>query len=327
MKKLIVLSALLLTFTIFAQQDVVAIVNGINITMDEWNREANVQKLLTELQNSNPTFYDVLTSSQEGLIVIERYRLKVLDQLMRKILFVQFAEKLNVSPDDKSVRTDVDTEIKKMLSDLKMTESQLNEYLVQFGMGTLEDYKQRLYFNRRYSLSVSNVYALYLKDTKVTDDEIKAYYDKNKDKYTTPAQYDLLAFKTKDRTVADSIRKDVVAGLSADEISKKYNISALVNGYINHNDTTKIPQSLWIYITSTIKGTTLPVQTTQGEFYVIRVRDVKVSSTRPLTEVSEEIRKELLTQKQEQITKKVLSDFDEFIKSSKIQILYKSSLK
>ena len=73
MKKLTVFLVLLISLLTFAQQDIVAVVNGRNITMDEWNREANVQKLLLEIQNSNPTFYKVLTTSTEGAILIERY--------------------------------------------------------------------------------------------------------------------------------------------------------------------------------------------------------------------------------------------------------------
>jgi len=327
MKKVSLVILLIFTAVMFAQQDVVAVVNGRNITIDEWNREANVQKLLAEIQNSNPTFYDVLTNTQEGMILIERYKLKVLDQFIRKILFIQFAEKLNVAPEDKIAKADVDAEIAKMLSELKVTEAQLNEYFIQNGLGTLDDYKQRLYFQRKYSLSVFNVSELYNKDIKVTDEEIKAYYEKNKDKYTIPNQYDLLVFKTKDKALAEALRKDIVVGLSSEELSKKYNISPLLDGYVKLNDTTKLPQSFWIYITSAIKGTTLPIQQLQGEYYVIKVRDIKVSSTTPLSEVSEKIRKILIAQKQEEISKKILSDFEEFVKKSKVEILYKSSVK
>jgi len=326
MKKLTVFLVLFISLLMFAQQDIVAVVNGRNVTMDEWNREANVQKLLSDIQNSNQTFYKVLTTSTEGAILIEKYKLEVLDQLIRKVLFIQFAEKLGVAPDDKTVKEDVDNEIKKMLTELKMTEQQLDEYLVQLGMGKLEDYRQKLYFQRKYSLSLANAYTYYLKNLAVTDEEMKAYYEKNKDKYTVPAQYDLLVFKTNNKSTADTLRLDVVKGLSNDEILKKYNLSPVVNGYVNINDTSKIPQSLWILVTSAVKGTTLPVQQVGNEYYVVKVRDIKVGGTKTLSEVSEEIKNTLLASKQEEASKKLLEDFEKFRKDSKIEIRYKSPI-
>ncbi|MFN3691925.1 MAG: SurA N-terminal domain-containing protein, partial [Fervidobacterium sp.] len=141
---------LLFSLHLLAQENVVAVVNGRNITLEEWNREANINKLLLDIQNSNDNFYQVLTSSQEGLILLEKYRLKVLDTLIRKVSFIQFAESLGLAASDEDTRKDVDNEIKKMLEDLKMTEQQLNEYLLKLGMGALQEYRLRLYFQRKY---------------------------------------------------------------------------------------------------------------------------------------------------------------------------------
>ena len=115
-------------------------------------------------------------------------------------------------------------------------------------------------------------------------------------------------------------------GLSNDEILKKYNLSPVVNGYVNINDTSKIPQSLWILVTSAVKGTTLPIQQVENEYYVVKVRDIKVGGTKTLSEVSEEIKNTLLASKQEEASKKLLEDFEKFRKDSKIEIRYKSPI-
>ncbi|MEN3042916.1 MAG: peptidyl-prolyl cis-trans isomerase [Fervidobacterium sp.] len=318
--KILVLLSLFFAALLFSQQEVVAVVNGRNITMDEWNREANIQKLLFDIQNSNEVFYQILTTSQEGVILLERYKLKVLDTLIRKIAFVQFAENLKVAPTDVTVKNDVENEIKKMLTDLKMTEAQLNDYLVKLGMGQLEDYRQRLYMQRRYSLALANVYMYYL------DQEAKIQYEKNKENYNVPTQYDLIVFKTKDKTSADNIRQELIRNTPVDEIAKKYNINNYINGFVNQNDTSKVPQSLWVLITNVSKGTILPVQNIAGEFYIIRVRDVKLGGARTFEEVKEEIKKELLNAKQDEVREKVSKDFEEFYKKSKIEIRYKSQI-
>ncbi|MGC8954726.1 MAG: peptidyl-prolyl cis-trans isomerase [Fervidobacterium sp.] len=322
------LACVLLFFALmlFAQQDVVAVVNGRNITMDEWNREANVQKLLIDIQNSNETFYQVLTTTQEGMVIIEKYKLRVLDILIRKIAFIQFAESLKVAPDASTVKNDVDTEIKKMINDLKMTESQLNDYLIQLGMGSLEDYKQRLYLQRTYSLSLANVLTYYIKNISISDEEIKAYYEKNQSKYFLPTQYDLIVFKTKDKNTADNIRLDLAKNLPSSEISKKYSVQPLVDGFVNQGDTSKIPQNLWLKITNTPKNTILPTESISGEYYVIKLRDVKVGGQKSLDDAKEEIKKQLLSVKQDEAKDKISKDFDEFFKKSKIEIKYKSQI-
>ncbi len=325
-KKFLSLMFVVLSIFLFAQDDIVAVINGTNITMDEWNREVNLQKLLIELKSSNETFYNVLTTSQEGMVVIERYRLKVLDTYIRKLLFVQFAGTLDVAPKDDEVKSDVDTQIKSMLTDLKMTEDQLNDYLTELGMGSLNEYKERLYFQRRYTLALANVYTKYLSNIKVSDDEIKAYYEKNKSKYTIPTQYDLIVFKAKDKSTADSIRQDLNKGSSVEDIAKKYGLTDYINALVNQNDITKIPQQIWIYVTSAPKGALLPVQQVGDNWYVVKVKDVKIGTTKTLDQVKDDIKKELLSQKQDAINDQVTKDFNDFVSKSKIEIRYKSSI-
>ncbi|HOQ39359.1 MAG TPA: peptidyl-prolyl cis-trans isomerase [Fervidobacterium sp.] len=326
MKRFLSLILLMLSIALFAQSDIVAVVNGKNITMDEWNREANIQKLLIELKTSNDTFYQILTTTQEGLVVLEKYKLKILDIYIRKLLFIQFSESMKVAPKDDEVKADVDKEVKNMLSDLKMTEDELNEYLIQLGMGSLNDYKERLYFQRRYTLALANVYTEYLKNVKITDDEMKAYYDKNKSKYTIPTQYDLTVFKVKDKSIADSVRLDLSKGASVEDVAKRYNLSGYINGLVNQNDTSKIPQSIWVYVTNAPRGALLPVQQVSGEWYVVKVKDIKIGMTKTFDEVKEDIRKEILSQKQANINDLIAKDFDNFVKNSKIEIKYKSTI-
>lgn len=317
----------LLTFLLFAsvllaQESVVAVVNGRSITLDEWNREANINKLLVDIQNSNETFYQVLTTTQEGLVLIERYRLRILDTLIRKVAFVQFAESLKVAASDEEARKDVDNEIKKMLASLKMNEQQLNDYLLKLGMGTLDEYRLRLYFQRKYSLSLANVYVFYV------EQEAKKIYEANKSKYAGTTMYDLVVLKFKDRASADNARQDLVRNVPLEDIAKKYNLTNYTNAFVRQYDLNVLPQSLWVYVTSVSKGTILPVQNVGGEFYVIRIKDVKISAQKSFEEAKEEIKKEILSSKdkQDEINSKIAKDFEEFFKKSKIEIRYKSTI-
>ncbi|ODN31259.1 peptidyl-prolyl cis-trans isomerase [Fervidobacterium thailandense] len=316
---LFLILSLSLVVQVFSQSDVVAVVNGRAITIDEWNREANVQKLLTEIKATNEVFYDVLVNTQEGQKLLDVYKLKVLDVYIRKILFIQFAESLKVAPKDEDVKRDVDTEIAKMLADLKMTEQQLNDYLIQLGMGKLEDYKQRLYLQRAYSLSLANVYLYYLRPT---EEEIARYYEQNKAKFTTPTTYELILFRVRDQATAESIRQDLIKTNVGAEVAQKYGITDFIDGTVVQDDTSKIPQAVWAYIKNAVRG--VPIAFTVGsDRYVLKVKNVRIGGTKTLEQAREEIIKELTAQRQQVANEAVKKAFDEFVSRSKIELRIK----
>uniref|UniRef100_A0A7C4CDT0 Peptidyl-prolyl cis-trans isomerase n=1 Tax=Fervidobacterium thailandense TaxID=1008305 RepID=A0A7C4CDT0_9BACT len=299
-----------------AQSDIVAVVNGRMITIDEWNREANVQKLLMEIKATNEVFYDILVNTQEGQRVLDLYKLKVLDVYIRKILFIQLAQSLNVGPRDEDVKQDVDGEIAKMLADLKMTEQQLDEYLIQLGMGKLEDYKQKLYIQRAYSLSLANVYLYFLRPS---EDEIKRYYEQNRARFTTPTTYELILFRVKDQTTAESIRQDLLKTNVGSEVAQKYGITEFIDDTVVQDDTSKIPQGVWAYIKNAVRG--VPITFTVGtDRYVLKVKNVKLGGTKALEQARDEIIKELTTQRQQSANEAVKKAFDEFVSKSKIEL-------
>lgn len=304
-----------LTYALFAQTAVVAVVNGTNVTFDDWNREANVTRLLIEIKNVNEVFYDVLVNTQEGQRLLEVYKRRALDTYIRKLLFIQFAQSLKVAPKPEDVRKEVDAEINKMLGDLKMTTEQLNKYLMDLGLGTLDDYRQRLYFQRTYSLSLSNVFALFALPT---DQEIRTYYEKNKSKYTSPTTYDLLLFRVRDTATAERIRQEMLTGASGRDIAQRYNIQNFIDGRVVDGDTNAIPQAVWPFIRNATRGVPMNVSS-GGERFVFMVRQVQLGGTKPLEEVRSEIVRELTVQKQESATEAIRKQFEEFIKNSKIE--------
>lgn len=300
----------------FAQSDIVAVVNGRTITIDEWNREANVQKLLMEIKAVNEVFYDILVKTQEGQRVLDLYKLKVLDVYIRKILFIQFAQSLKVAPRDEDVKRDVDGEIAKMLADLKMTEQQLDEYLIQLGMGKLEDYKQKLYIQRAYSLSLANVYLYFLHPS---EDEIKRYYEQNKSRFTTPTTYELILFRINDQKTAESIRQDLLRTNVGSEVAQKYGITEFIDGTVVQDDTSKIPPAVWTFIKNAVRG--VPITFTVGtDRYVLKVKNVRLGATKTLEQARDEIIKELTTQRQQLANEAVKKAFDEFVSKSKIEL-------
>lgn len=299
-----------------AQSDIVAVVNGRMITIDEWNREANVQKLLMEIKATNEVFYDILVNTQEGQRILDLYKLKVLDVYIRKILFIQFAQSLNVAPRDEDVKQDVDGEIAKMLADLKMTEQQLDEYLIQLGMGRLEDYKQKLYVQRAYSLSLANVYLYFLRPS---EDEIKRYYEQNRARFTTPTTYELILFRIKDQATAESIRQDLLKTNVGSEVAQKYGITEFIDDTVVQDDTSRIPQAVWAYIKNAVRG--VPISFTVGtDRYVLKVKNVRLGTMKTLEQARDEIIKELTAQKQQSANEAVKKAFDEFVSKSKIEL-------
>jgi foldase protein PrsA len=91
-KKFLIVIMVLFALSFFAQQAtgvvVVAEVNGRQVTQEELDREANLNRLLLQLQSLDERFYQVLTSTPEGLALLQRYKREVLNNLIDQILIV-----------------------------------------------------------------------------------------------------------------------------------------------------------------------------------------------------------------------------------------------
>ncbi|QTA37128.1 peptidyl-prolyl cis-trans isomerase [Thermosipho ferrireducens] len=301
---------------------VVALVNGEPITLDILNSEANIQNLLISINQVNETFFNVLTNTQEGINLIMRYKRAVLDNMVQKLLIVQFAQKYNLRPSDIEVTNLVNKQVKEYLTSQGIDEQTFDSYLKYANMGSLEDFKKRLYFNTLVNLSLKNLYDFVAKNATVTNEEIKIYYENNITRFSTPAQYDLYLLNFNSNIEANAAKQKLLSGESFENIAGNYGINNPLLEKIEDGNKL-IPEKIWNYIRNSLPGSILGPIEADGKYYLIRLLNVIPAQTKKLEDVKNDIISIILNEKQSKIWAKFIdNEFSKFKQQSDIKIFY-----
>lgn len=261
---------------------------------------------LGEVDNRLTTVYEQVKAqygenykdNSEAMEYIKQQRLSVLDTMVNDIIIKTNGEKLGVVPSDE----EVDKKAKEQLDEIKKSFETDEEYqtaLKAAGVteeGFLEELKPAV---------ISNiVYEDVVKDVKVTDEEIKTYYDSNQNSYTEqpnkvrPAH---ILVKTEEEA------KDIIARLDKGEDFAKLAAEKGTDGtkdkggdldWIEYTSN-QYDKTFLLSAISLNKGeyTKAPVSTQFG-FHVIKCLDKEEYPVKPLDQVKEAIRNTLLEQNQ-----------------------------
>jgi foldase protein PrsA len=142
----------------------------------------------------------------------------------------------------------------------------------------------------------------------VSDAQIKAFYDKNKSRFTTPETRDLLVVLTKTKAKAQQARKAIASGTPWAKVAKRYSIdqaSKAQGGKLPGQAKGALEKSLDSAVFSAKQGAlTGPVKTQFG-WYVFKVTKVNPASTQSLDQAKATIKQTLASQNQ----KKALDSF------------------
>jgi parvulin-like peptidyl-prolyl isomerase len=214
--------------------------------------------------------------------------------LVQRRQFEQEAEELGIKIEEQQVEDRLE-QIKKQYfgGDQKKYETQLKEQ-------GLSDVQVRN--DIRAQLVSEKIFEQVTKDVKVSDEDVKAYYEKNKANYSQPESRDVRHILVKQKAKADDLYTQVKAKDGA-------NFAALAKA--NSEDEGSKAEGGKLTIT---KGQTVapfdkkafelkkneisePVKTEFGFHIIQALTDVKKSSTTPLKEVKDSIRQQLVQQK------------------------------
>jgi foldase protein PrsA len=143
---------------------------------------------------------------------------------------------------------------------------------------------------------------------KVTDAQISAYYNKNKQRFAQPERRDLLVVLTRTKAKADAAKAALASGQKWAAVAKKFSIdeaSKAQGGKLPGVAKGQQEKAFDDAIFSATKGkTTGPVKTQFG-FYVFQVTKVTAASQQSLAQTKETIKNLLKSQNQQ----KALNDF------------------
>jgi len=169
-----------------ADKKAVAIVNGQNITLD------NYQKLLYLNKSSMESYYgsDIWSKKMEdGKTYSDTLKEMVLQTMIGSEVIYQQAEKDKVIPTDKQVQDQINS-----FNESTKNNSEYQEQLKKMGIN--EDF---LKFQFTRDLANTNLQKKFEEDTKISETEMKKYYEDNKKSfYTDSVTASHILLKTQD---------------------------------------------------------------------------------------------------------------------------------
>ncbi|MFV9568143.1 peptidylprolyl isomerase [Thermoanaerobacter mathranii] len=176
-----------------AKKEVVATVNGENITNAEYRKAFDQVK--AQIESSPQYTKDIWNQDYEGKKFLDVVKENVLDSLIAQKLLLQEALKNNITVTDKEIEEEY------------QREKEFNKDI------TKEDVKNYLLINK--------LFEEYTKDVKVTEEELKKYYEDNKDRFETVKASHILV---SDEKIAQDIYNRLMKGEDFATLAKEYSI-------------------------------------------------------------------------------------------------------
>src|SRR3954470_17502713 len=147
---------------------------------------------------------------------------------------------------------------------------------------------------------------------KVTDAQIAAYYNKNKQRFAQPERRDLRIVLTKNKAKAAQARKAIAGGQSFASVAKKYSIdqaSKAQGGKLPAVAKGQQEKALDSAIFKAPKGKLVGPVKTQFGYYVLKVSNVTKASQQTLNQAKATIKQTLASQNQQKALDKFVKSF------------------
>jgi foldase protein PrsA len=147
---------------------------------------------------------------------------------------------------------------------------------------------------------------------KVTDAQIKDFYDENKERFAQPERRDLRIVLTKGEAKAEEAKAALEGGESWKDVAKQYSIdeaSKSQGGKLPAQAEGTLEKALDQGVFSAKRGQIVGPVKTQFGYYVFEVEKVQKASQQTLEQAKETIRQTLQSQNQQKALDKFVADF------------------
>lgn len=142
-----------------------------------------------------------------------------------------------------------------------------------------------------------------LKDITLSEDEVKKFYEDNKEKFVSPKTINASHILVDQLSLANQITDELNAGMSFPEAAEKYSKcpSSKKGGELGYfGKGAMVPEFEKSAFELAINEISQPVETNFG-YHIIKVTDIKEESHKPFQEVRDAIAKQLLSLKQQEV--------------------------
>jgi foldase protein PrsA len=267
--------------------DAVAVVNGDSITKAQFN---SLMSATASIDKANKQ-----TTPAAGTTAYKTRQDQILAYLVQLDEFTQKGKDLGVTVTDADVQKQID-KVKKQY--FKGDEKKFEQGLLAQGL-TLDIYK----LEWRGQLLSNKIYAKVTKGIKVTDAQVKAYYDLHKaDTYTTKATRDVRHILVNSKSLADKLETQLKNGADFAKLAKKYSkdpSSAPQGGKLTISKGETVPQFDKVAFSIKTNVISPPVHTTYGWHIIEALSPVHPAKVTPLASVKQTIQQTLLQQKKQ----------------------------
>ncbi|MFW6238664.1 MAG: SurA N-terminal domain-containing protein [Halanaerobiales bacterium] len=161
------------------EEEVVATVNGEDLTMRELEQEAGIQQIMMQMQQ-NPEFVQFLNTSEEGQEFLEAYKKEQLDSLIEQKLLEMEVEDKEIELTDEEIDEYFDEQLEMIKQQQDMSEDDILEALEEQGIESMDDFKEQFISQQEDNLKIQKLLDEQAgEEIEVTEEEMEEYYDDN----------------------------------------------------------------------------------------------------------------------------------------------------
>jgi len=287
-----------------AKEDV-AVVGDDHITRETLDRRMGQAKCSYDLQKR--------TFPKAGSAEFQAVQQQILQNLVQRAELAQKAPGLGVTVTD----SQVDKQLKQIKKQYFGGSEQRYKAELKRQCVTDAEVKQDV----RANVLSDSIYKKVTADAKVTDADVKTYYDSHQSVYTQPETRVVRHILVKDKALADKLYGQLKGGADFAALAKKYSQdpgSKAQGGTLTISRGQTVPEFDKVAFDLKTGEISKPVKTQFGWHIIQAQKDATKSKKTPYAQVKEAIRQQLLTQKRSESLQKWLTGIQgEFAKKVK----------
>lgn len=296
---LILFMLMFLSANTFADEDVVAKVNGTILTRSDL--EVEVDRIIPRL-----SFHRNVTEEKR-----KNYYKKAIEEMINHELQYQDALAKGIKADQNLIDSQAEQFKKRFI-----TEKEYTAFLEKRKLSE-DAIKKHLEKDMLIQLITAKVIT---EPSKISEDELKKYYTENINKFKQPESYRLRLISVKEEKKAKDILEKLKQGENIEELASTmsedaYRVKAGDTGFVHkgrmHSELEEAASKMKV-------GEISEILKVQGMYYIIKLEDKKPEHTVSFDEIKEKLKKELEAKKAKEIKEKWITELKS---KAKIEIL------
>ncbi len=312
MKKVVFLVFLVVCFAlpVMADDAVVAVVQGQEITADELDSNANISQLVMQIYQMDQQFASLLFSTESGQDLLNEYRKAKLDEYIYQILLNQEVEQRGITLTKEDQLAMFREQLGTVIKQNNLTEDQLTSILQQQGFESLDDYQEFFLEQNGGMMAIGLLRDEIVKDAAIEDSEVQEYYLNNQTYFQKDKQVHARHILLPTREQAEEVLAKIKDGADFAEMAKEYSTGPTGpdGGDLGFFGKGQMVAEFEEAAFAMQAGEVSDIVQTDYGFHIIKVDEIQPESIVPFEEAKDQIKTGLLEQKRDDIWNQFVND-------------------